>query len=547
MDIRDDNIKKLNNIKHVKLQHLNPQFSRETSPSSLNSTKLQNKSYIINFEEENDKNMNYSPYIIKIGKNFDHDFCIFDRRLKKENKCYFPFSKQTKTEKLSDRFIPLNSGIDLIQNYKLSNINKNINQNKHHKNRSRSRNNINKNNNLNITFDELLRNNIIHKDIVKMIYPKYSLNKNIDHFFKEKILSFKISRNLKENLNSKPISIINYQEEENNNINQRKRNITPYKEIFINNLLDDFYFNLLDWSEKNIIAIACKNSVLLWNYNKSISDILLEYKADNILRNNKIISSLIFSPHGEKIAIGNSLGKIEIYDTEYKKLIVTYSEHLDRLGTIAWNKNIISSGSKDCSIINYDIRTNHIINKFLKHEQEICGLKWSFDGKKLASGGNDNMLYIWNINSHKPIMQKNEHIAAVKALAWSPRRYGILATGGGTTDKTIRLWNTVTGEQIIKHDTKSQVCNLVFSKNSNELVSTHGYSFNHINIWNVNTMKNVGTLIGHDFRVLYLALSPDGQNIATAAGDQVIKFWNIFPKENKAFDNRLLPSDRELG
>ena len=32
----------------------------------------------------------------------------------------------------------------------------------------------------------------------------------------------------------------------------------------------------------------------------------------------------------------------------------------------------------------------------------------------------------------------------------------------------------------------SQVCNLSFSKISNEMVSTHGYSLNHINVWNGN-------------------------------------------------------------
>lgn len=28
---------------------------------------------------------------------------------------------------------------------------------------------------------------------------------------------------------------------------------------------------------------------------------------------------------------------------------------------------------------------------------QVCGLKWSPDGRYLASGGNDNMLYIWSI------------------------------------------------------------------------------------------------------------------------------------------------------
>lgn len=30
-------------------------------------------------------------------------------------------------------------------------------------------------------------------------------------------------------------------------------------------------------------------------------------------------------------------------------------------------------------------------------------------------------------------------------------------------------------------------------------------------------------------RVLYLAVSPDGRVISTGAGDETIRFWNIFP------------------
>jgi len=78
-------------------------------------------------------------------------------------------------------------------------------------------------------------------------------------------------------------------------------------------------------------------------------------------------------------------------------------------------------------------------------------------------------------------------------------------------------------------DTGSQVCNLSWSKNINELVSTHGYSQNQIVIWRYPGMSKVATLTGHTLRVLYLALSPDSQTIVTGAGDETLRFWNVFP------------------
>lgn len=33
--------------------------------------------------------------------------------------------------------------------------------------------------------------------------------------------------------------------------------------------------------------------------------------------------------------------------------------------------------------------------------------------------------------------------------------------------------------------------------------------------------------MGHTSRVLYLSMSPDGENIVTGAGDETLRFWNL--------------------
>jgi len=70
---------------------------------------------------------------------------------------------------------------------------------------------------------------------------------------------------------------------------------------------------------------------------------------------------------------------------------------------------------------------------------------------------------------------------------------------------------------------------LVWSKNVNEIVSTHGYSQNQIVVWRYPSMSKLTTLTGHTLRVLFLAISPDGQTIVTGAGDETLRFWNVFP------------------
>lgn len=72
----------------------------------------------------------------------------------------------------------------------------------------------------------------------------------------------------------------------------------------------------------------------------------------------------------------------------------------------------------------------------------------------MASGGNDNMLQIWscvaaqNYSHPQPIYSLSQHQAAVKALAWCPWQNHVLASGGGTADRTIKFWNCNTGNNI---------------------------------------------------------------------------------------------------
>ena len=522
---------------------------------------------------ENDNNEFYSPYVKRTISNvikntsnskLSNNFNNYLTTSKKINpkKLYTPSPNIIKSEKLSDRFIPLNKGINLMEKFnltaKFNEDNENINPDKNdgEDNDTNNRNTF--------IYNELLKSNVLKENnntLINKLNINYKIDFNKDkqnEIIKTKLFSWKKELKPKSNF---CYELLNNQKENLNNINnnsdyknQRKISQKPYKELLTSNLIDDFYLNLLDWSSKDQIAVGCTTSVILWNNNKTQSDILLNYPCENLEESEnyveKYVSSLIWSNEGDKLAVGHSLGCVEIYDVNKKKLISNYGGHTGRVGVVSWNGNIISSGSKDCNIITRDIRcknnSENIIIKYIGHSQEVCGLKWSFDGSQLASGGNDNHLMIWNLHSTKPIMCNNSHLAAVKAIAWSPHQHNILASGGGTADRTIRFWNTSTFENVLKYDTGSQVCNLVFSKTSNELISTHGFSLNQINIWKLPNLTKTATLIGHTFRVLYLGLSPNGQNIVTGAGDQTLKFWNVFPPFKADNNSNLFPSNKDF-
>lgn len=232
----------------------------------------------------------------------------------------------------------------------------------------------------------------------------------------------------------------------------------------------------------------------------------------------------------------NFLINFHLFDQQINKL----TGHSARVGALAYNGDILSSGSRDRLIMQRDTRTPALVSerRLTGHRQEVCGLKWSPDNQYLASGGNDNRLYVWNLHSLNPVQSYSEHMAAVKAIAWSPHHHGLLASGGGTADRCIRFWNTLTAQPLQSVDTGSQVCNLAWSKHSSELVSTHGYSQNQILVWKYPSLTQVAKLTGHSYRVLYLALSPDGEAIVTGAGDETLRFWNVFSKARSQKENK---------
>lgn len=304
----------------------------------------------------------------------------------------------------------------------------------------------------------------------------------------------------------------------------RKVPKTPHKVLDAPSLQDDFYLNLVDWSSQNILAVGLGTSVYLWAATTSKVTKLCD------LGPTDSVCSVQWTREGSYISIGTSQGKVQVWDGTQCKRVRTMAGHQTRTGVLAWSSRILSSGSRDRNILQHDLRVpSDFVSKLVGHKSEVCGLKWSHDDRELASGGNDNQLLVWNQHSQQPVLKLTEHTAAVKAITWSPHQSGLLASGGGTADRCIRFWNTTSGNQINSVDTGSQVCNLAWSKNVNELVSTHGYSQNQIMVWKYPSMSKVATLTGHSMRVLYLAVSPDGQTIVTGAGDETLRFWNVFP------------------
>ncbi|CAD2087002.1 cell division cycle protein 20 homolog, putative [Plasmodium vinckei brucechwatti] len=324
---------------------------------------------------------------------------------------------------------------------------------------------------------------------------------------------------------------------------KRKICSKPYKVLSAPKLADNFYLNLLDWSKRNIIAVGLNEKLYMWNnytckkYELFDLSILNKKKKKKKNDTQKYIAALKWNIFGNYLAVGLSSGVVEIWDIEKCAKIRKYKNHKLRVGSLCWYYNILTTGSRDNTIINCDLRTkDSSYIKYEKHTSEVCGLQWNYNGKLLASGSNDNSIYIWDNNKNDFIYHFTKHKAAVKAISWCPHDHNLLTTGGGSADKKIYFWDINNGECINSINTNSQVSNILWSKNTKELISTHSYTHSQIIIWNYPDLNKISALTDHKLRVLYAALSPDGTSLVSGSPDETIRLWNVFPKSN---DNNL--------
>ena len=295
-------------------------------------------------------------------------------------------------------------------------------------------------------------------------------------------------------------------------------------------LMNDYYLNLLSWSDTNVVAVGLDNTVFLWKASdRSIVDLCtIPGGADA-----HVTSVAWVEKGGKTLAVGSSLGVLQIWDVETKKLLRSMSGHDGRVSSLAWNQHLISSGSSNGMIINFDVRAEApLISSWNQHTREVCQLAWSPDGTTLASGSNDDTVCIWDVNAatcSKPRLQFTNHVAAVKALAWSPHERNLLASGGGSADHCIKFWNIQSGSLLDSIQTPGQVCSLKWNPHAKEILSSHGYGSNSLCLWKYPSMAMVQKF-NNGARGLYLATSPDGATICVGSSDESLRFWNIFPR-----------------
>ncbi len=148
----------------------------------------------------------------------------------------------------------------------------------------------------------------------------------------------------------------------------------------------------------------------------------------------------------------------------------------------------------------------------------------SFDGQNLISSSGDKTIKVWSLETGKLLrtLKGNSQPVLAVALSQSDRT---LVSGSYSTNRAINIGNLSTGILHNLPGDSHQVWSVAISPDGQNLASSNGDG--SIDVWSLLDKKLRNHLLGHLGTVWSVAISPDGRSLASASSDKTVKLWDL--------------------
>ncbi len=245
------------------------------------------------------------------------------------------------------------------------------------------------------------------------------------------------------------------------------------------------------------------------------------------------IHSVAATADGKLAALGR-YGSVELIDVASKRSLLTLAGVAGKPTAMAFSSDdrilFVAAGEAGVRGVAYQfsVADGALTRSFSGHSDALHALAISPTTSRLATGGYDQKIKLWDLATGKEITTLKGHNGSINALAFRPDGK-VLASA--SADRTVKLWDVASGARLdtFSQPTKEQFA-LAFSADGKELIA--GGADNRIRLWGISAAAREGsnpilaTKFAHEGAVLGLAYSPDGKSLVSTASDRTIKLWD---------------------
>ncbi len=244
------------------------------------------------------------------------------------------------------------------------------------------------------------------------------------------------------------------------------------------------------------------------------------------------ITSVIFSPDGQYIAVARLDKTLHVWSTKDYQLIYTFQIEPDCVDCVAFSPDSRFLASvretRPYDVIVWDIGTGKSLwesfDTLVNHDDKISSLVFSPDGKLLAEAiGNRVLFWQVDIKGFELIREIVGNSAPVNSLAFSPDGLRLLTT---SDDMTAKVWDASTGDWLMTLSGHTNIVAKGIFLADNAWIVTAGYD-RTIRFWDSQTGSLVKTLEDHTSPVISLISSLNSQILASGGMDERVILWDV--------------------
>jgi WD40 repeat protein len=190
----------------------------------------------------------------------------------------------------------------------------------------------------------------------------------------------------------------------------------------------------------------------------------------------------------------------------------------------------VACGGDDRVVPIWDTATGGQLGACEGHRSKVLSVTFRGDGLRLLTASQDGTVRQWDAQTGVELEPPyDRHTADVLAAIYSPDGQRVASTG---IDRTIRLWHgSGRQDQAVLRGHTGTVAALAFSQDGRRLVSA-SYDMSNsqgdasVRFWQAAPEATLPVLAGHTSYVYPVAFSPDGQWIASGGWDNTVRLWD---------------------